>query len=148
MASASASPVFSWENWEPSWAEAAGAGAWADDFDDDFVYHAEEFSPAEAGEELCQLIVDLKLQGKISAKIACYLSYWASKAGAAGPTSELALKPGAKDGSYSARFDVFTGAGVGSLNTYEVEVARCLKGDLGRRWDQLPFFASARSSAG
>ena len=139
MASASASPVFSWENWEPSWAEAAGAGAWADDFDDDFVYHAEEFSQAEAGEELCQLIVDLKLQGKISAKIACYLSYWASKAGAAGPTSELALKPGAKDGSYSARFDVFTGAGVGSLNTYEVEVARCLKGDLGRRWDQLPF---------
>ena len=114
----------SWENWDFGAHPAVGE---------------EEFTPQQAGQQLVDVLIDLKLAGRINATMACIISYWAAKAGAQGPCSQLGQRPDQGSGQYSRHFDKFTDYGVRSMGFYQLPVARRLKVDLGRRWDPLPF---------
>ena len=114
----------SWENW--------AAGSAAGDSE------AEEDVPAgmtleQAGQQFVDLLIDMKLAGRINATQACIISFWAAKAGARGPCSELGKRPGLQSGKYSMSFDKFTQLGPASMDLYQLPIARRLKMDLGRR---------------
>ena len=65
-----------------------------------------EMSREECGDTLHNYLVELKEGGKLSAKQACLLAYWASKAGACGAAAELAFAPGKRTvGHYSRHWD-------------------------------------------
>ena len=59
----------------------------------------EQDSFAKGAEILADYIIQLKAEKVLSAKQACLLAHWASKAGVAGFVNELALEP--KDGRQS-----------------------------------------------
>eukprot|EP00969_Alexandrium_andersonii_P315305 13930147-Alexandrium_andersonii.AAC.1 len=69
---------------------------------DFFRVEEEEEDPVgeEAGEELFDQIVRLRLSGTLSAKEACTLAYWSSRAGATGPVSSLAANPRTSSGNF------------------------------------------------
>eukprot|EP00969_Alexandrium_andersonii_P010227 445846-Alexandrium_andersonii.AAC.2 len=72
-------------SWEddvgPSWEDDEGpAGS---DPDEQFNYDAA--NPDVAGQQLADMLTDMKQRGTISAKQCCILAFWASKAGARGP---------------------------------------------------------------
>ena len=92
----------------------------------------------QAGQQFVDLLIDMKLAGRINATQACIISFWAAKAGARGPCSELGKRPGLQSGKYSMSFDKFTQLGPASMDLYQLPIARRLKMDLGRRWDPLP----------
>lgn len=120
-----------WEGWDdqpdgPSW------GLHGEDYDYTAV------SQDEAGAQLFELLARLKIMSVLSAKQACLVAFWASKAGAIGRVSELAVKPDAQAGKFSARFDKVVGTKISSEGTYSLGLARRLRHDATRRWDQIP----------
>ena len=123
----------SWENWAEPWEHLAPA-SWEDEVEEDPA----QMSAEACGLQLRDLLIDLKLCGKLNATQVCTLAFWAARAGAAGPCHELAVKPGSRSGAYSAHFDKVTLAGPSSIDFYDVPLARRLKGDLGRRWEPVP----------
>ena len=94
--------------------------------------------PEVAGEELVNMIVSLKFAGVISAKQACVLAYWASKAGSSGHVSKLAMRPDQASGEYSRHFDTWTLSGTDSLEAYTFACGRRLHFEVERRFDHLP----------
>ena len=88
MASSSAA-AGTWENWTASWEFSHTAN-----IKDDFMEEGEEanydqFEPDAAGAELADVLVELKLGGKLSATQVGIIAYWAAKAGAVGPAANL-----------------------------------------------------------
>ena len=71
----------------------------------DFDY--ESLSRRAAAELLCEQILDLKQNGKISAKAACVLAFFATKAGVKDSPElcKVAKPPGLQTGKYSRQFD-------------------------------------------
>ena len=63
----------------------------------------------EAGNELAELLLQLRLEGQLSAKHVCTIAYWASKAGAVGPAATLAFRPDAPTGHFQRRLDSVAG---------------------------------------
>ena len=95
----------SWELPERDWEAPDGFGdEWASDSDDEGPSF-DQMTPELAGEYLYEQIVSLKLAGTISAKSACLLCFWASRAGVAGPVAKLAMAPDKQSGKYSRKFD-------------------------------------------
>ena len=98
-----------------SWASAVllGSQGGSDDDDEDppSAGSAADAGLAQvvAGEAFCDLLVELKLVGKISAHICCVLAHFAAEAGACGPARQLGRKPDLQTGKYSAHFDAFLG---------------------------------------
>ena len=70
--------AFPWEANVP-WAGPVVEAAEADESD---PIDYESFSPAECGDELFNLLVELKKRSTLSARHVCVLSFWASRAGA------------------------------------------------------------------
>lgn len=66
---------------------------------------AEPTDAEEAGQELAELLLSLHVDGKLTAKHTCLISYWAAKAGACGPVGELAHRPNAPSGHYQRHLD-------------------------------------------
>ena len=64
-----------------------------------------DISQEEAGDELFELLIDLKSRGKISAVDACLISFWCKAAGGVGKFSGLARRPGLSTGNYSKHYD-------------------------------------------
>eukprot|EP00969_Alexandrium_andersonii_P008456 369064-Alexandrium_andersonii.AAC.1 len=60
---------------------------------------------AECGEEFAALLQEYKRLSILSAKQACLLAFWASKAGADGDAKKLGFRPGAPSGHYSRHWD-------------------------------------------
>eukprot|EP00969_Alexandrium_andersonii_P298083 13174848-Alexandrium_andersonii.AAC.1 len=54
---------------------------------------------------LFSMLVGLYYNGKLSAANLCILSFWAERAGARGPVSTVALRPGLQSGSYQRKLD-------------------------------------------
>ena len=134
----------SWENWRPSWADigpAAAHGAWGDnDSDADDTDALDDITQEAAGQELVATLIDLKNSGCLSAVQACTISWYAAKAGAAGPCAALGVKPGQEcTGAYSRQFDAYTSGGPETMDFYDLPTAHRLKTELGRRWSPLPF---------
>ena len=53
--------------------------------------------------------MQLHVEGHLSAKHACLISYWAAKAGAKGPVKDLAFRPNASTGHYQRHLDAVAG---------------------------------------
>ena len=64
----------------------------------------EELSPAECGQVALEYLDQLKTQGTLSAKQACLIAYWTSRAGAVG-LQDIAYPPNRPSGKYSALWD-------------------------------------------
>jgi hypothetical protein len=65
-----------------------------------------EPSPEEAGACLAEMLIKLKLSGRLYANEACTLAYWAKYAGAIGPVDKLMFHPGAEStGHYNRHFE-------------------------------------------
>ena len=63
----------------------------------------------EAGMEFVDLLLDLKVKGKLSAKDVCTLCWHAKHAGAQGPAQDLAFRPDAPTGHFQRHLDTCTG---------------------------------------
>jgi hypothetical protein len=83
----SSSKQHAWEQYgsQHKW-EADDYDCWKDSDEDELSN-----SPEAAGEELADMLVNLRLRGVLSSKQACVLGHWASLAGAVGPCSEFAI---------------------------------------------------------
>lgn len=66
-------------------------------------------SREEAGRELAELLLTLHVQGQLTAKRACIISWWAHKAGAQGPVKELKHNPKANSGHFQRHLDRVAG---------------------------------------
>ena len=58
-----------------------------------------------AGRELCDLLIYLRLAGRIISKMCCVIAWWANRAGAVGPCEALGKHPWAKSHHYQRHFD-------------------------------------------
>jgi hypothetical protein len=68
-----------------------------------------EPSAEECSQMFLDLLVSLKMSGKMFAKTACLLAYWAKGGGLSGAGTSLAMSPGRTGGVYSAHFDKVIG---------------------------------------
>ena len=57
-----------------------------------------------AGEVLADMLVQMKVKGRLHATEVCVLAFWAAKAGACGFVGRLAYKPGRPTGNYNRHF--------------------------------------------
>jgi len=123
----------SWEGWSASsWLNEEPTGP----DDDEFDYNA---VPVDiATEELFLLIVQLKLQGSLSAKQACCIAFWASKSGVQGEVAKLGLRPDSQSGKFSRRFDEVAGTKPSADGTYMLPVARRRRNDATRVYEPIP----------
>ena len=64
---------------------------------------------AEAGVCLAELLLELHVEGRLTAKAVCGISYWAAKAGARGPVKDLAFRPNAPSGHFQRHLDHIAG---------------------------------------
>ena len=64
---------------------------------DDDADEEEEVTTETAGHELFDYLVELNQVGKLSAKDACPIAFWAVNAGAEGPCKQLGKAPGDKN---------------------------------------------------
>ena len=63
-------------------------------------------SQPRAGRELVDLLIYLRLAGKLSARVVCVLAWWAHRAGACGGVAELGKHPYLRStGQYQRHFD-------------------------------------------
>lgn len=127
----------SWENWAPSWSNARHENVvWPEDPEPpDYS----DITAPEAGEELFLTLVEFKLRGLLSARQTCVLAFWASRAGAVGPASEIALRPEKSSGEYSRHFDkVVAGSTNSDAELYKVPLARRARSDASRLMGEIP----------
>lgn len=103
---------------------------------DDFKYQFVDEDVA--AEEFLTYLVLLKVSGKLSAKQACILAFWACKAGAKG-AKKLAVRPDAPSGRFSYEFDNAMGSFPKDLPSYSVDLAKRRRHDNSRSWEPLPF---------
>jgi len=122
----------SWSRKVHSWQAEDGA-----DPDDSDV---EEIDPEDAGAQLLDLLVDLKVQGKLSATNCCLISFWAARAGAAGGVQQLGKAPGASSGHYSSHFDKVIGHRESEKDLLWVDIPCYRPFDAGRYVRQVPVF--------
>jgi len=92
----------------------------------------EASSQAEAGIELAELLLQLRCDGRLTAKDACLISHWAAEAGAQGPVKELALGPGRPSGHYQRHLDRKAGLRGQSQDFYEIAVPAHTKHNVDR----------------
>ena len=76
----------------------------------------------EAGMEFVDLLLDLKVKGKLSAKDVCTLCWHAKHAGAQGPAQDLAFRPDAPTGHFQRHLDTCTGVGRDVAGAYTLTV--------------------------
>ena len=93
-------PRHSWESAAPSWEADALFESSASEMETEL-----EATGETAGENLVELLLTLYFEGRVSAKTLCVLCWWAHRAGAAGPASNYAFRPGAPSGHYAAHID-------------------------------------------
>lgn len=96
-----------------SWEERR-AYAWDDTTDESESESGDAaLTPEEAGRELADMLISMRLNGRLSAREACVLAHWAYRAGAVGEVKVLAFKPGGASGNYQRHFDMAVGYGAG-----------------------------------
>ena len=72
-------------------------------------------------------------EGRLTAKDTCTIAYWASKAGAAGPVSDIAYRPDASSGHFQRHLDTVGGLKANSALFYQIPVPCHTKHDQRRR---------------
>ena len=133
----------SWENrpadWELPPADPGGGevgvgeepdgGEW--DLEADACYD-EDLSAEAAGSRLADYLIEMHIAGKLSAKLVCEISWFASKAGAVGEVATLMYKPGASTGNYSRHLKRALGLDAHAKELYKITLPGQNKFDLGR----------------
>ena len=90
----------------PAWDIPTGGGdSGAEDSD---IENVDDIGVGDAQQLFCDLLLDLKVRGKLSAKDVCVLSWYASKGGLGGGCQELAYRPDAPSGHFQRRLDAVT----------------------------------------
>ena len=90
-----------------------------------------------AGKHLVNLVLDLVYVGKLSAKDACLLCYWAHRAGATERVGRIGFHPGAQSGQYQRHLDTVLETKMrAEWNTVAVPVHH--KHDASRQVRQVP----------
>lgn len=91
-----------WESYGPLHAGYADVAVapW-DDSDDESA----PVTASEAGNNLGDMLIRLRLAGTISAKQCCVLAHWASLAGAVGPVGDFGAPPDKQSGFYQQKLD-------------------------------------------
>ena len=93
----------------------------------------EDLSPDACSVALFDMLVALKLNGTISAKTACIISFWAKRAGVRGAGAALAMSPKNSGGKWSAHFDKVVGLDEAMANeTYAFDIPGHDRTTLGR----------------
>ena len=108
-----------WERDVPDWdRDDDGAGEQPLD-----PHDYDSLSAEECGNELMEYLVELKrTRAPVTARVACVLAFWASRAGAVGPVAQLGLKPNQQSGKFSVHFDKVTGVNVRDDKLYHMDV--------------------------
>jgi hypothetical protein len=125
----------SWEGWQPA-GDAAPPNWGGIDDSDEFDY--EKVDPETAGDSLYEFLVSLKLDSVISARHACIIAFWATKAGAIGSINLLSLRPDAQSGKFSRKFDSAVGTKPELGNMYSLGLALRPRHDATRVWSEIP----------
>ena len=125
----------SWEGWAPDLNN--DRPAWGN-LGEEANIPWDAIPPAEAGDELCNFLISLKLNGSLSARQACILAFFAFKAGAIGPVQQLAMKPDCQTGKYSQRFDKVAGTKPDTSLMYDLPLALRRRHDTVRTWTEVP----------
>ena len=87
-------------------------------------------------------LVELK-QGNVSIKAnhVCIIAFWASLSGKlSGPINDLALRPNAQSGKFSAHFDKVVGTTLASEAFYELSVPMVSRLDASRRKEAVAVY--------
>lgn len=92
----------------------------------------------EAGEMLAQMLLSMVWAGKMSAKTACVIAWWASRAGAKGPINDLAYRPSAPSGHFSRKVDNVSGIDLRKHKRYLIKVPATTRFDHSRSTIDLP----------
>lgn len=94
----------------------------------------------EAGAALGDLLLELHVSGRLTAKHACLISHYAHKAGACGPVAQYGYKPGAPSGHYQRHLD--KAAGLRDQNLFYHMTVPCFskrsRSRVSRQLDVLP----------
>ena len=110
----SASRRHAWENYE----YAAAAEAPFEDSDDETAPASKE----EAGANLADLLIRLRMSGVLSAKQACVIAWWASQAGAVGPCADFGCAADKNSGFYQRRLDRYLQVGEPGQKFYFLDI--------------------------
>eukprot|EP00969_Alexandrium_andersonii_P244068 10784120-Alexandrium_andersonii.AAC.1 len=134
MAAAASS---SWSVRQPSWVSEASSSEQPSAPDAGFLESGVEDDPEavsaiEAGEEFGELLIQLKRSGTLSARQACLLAFWASKAGCTGVANTLAFRPGAPTGHYIRHWDAATKSKLDKKGLYHLQVPQYQRCDATR----------------
>ena len=108
----------SWETRQYSRLEEPQPAAAGSDEEEDT--DEEGMSPEEASTEFFNLLVRFKMQGVLTAKHACILSFWAKAAGMTGDGASLALSPRTTGGNFSSHFDLVVGVHLDPSSFYGI----------------------------
>ena len=126
------SAAFQRQPWERS-PDPWEAGAASDSESD-----SEHAEGEEAGEALAQMLLHMVFAGKMSAKTACVIAWWASRAGAVG-IKDLAFRPSdPATGHYQRKIDSISGIDLRNHNRYLMTVPGTLRYDCSRSTFELP----------
>eukprot|EP00969_Alexandrium_andersonii_P290795 12853386-Alexandrium_andersonii.AAC.1 len=99
----------------------------------------EDPSGAEAGEVFTELLLSMLWRGqKMSAKAACCLSYWAARAGAAGPVAAYGYNPTAPSGHFQRHIDKVSGMNTKNEEQFMLDVAMHDRHDASRTVHKVP----------
>jgi hypothetical protein len=130
----------SWESYDHAWANDRGDAFANGDSDEEDTFDEQG---EEAGVLLMDFLLALHYGGHLSAKSLCVLSWWASRAGAAGPAGKFAFRPNAPTGHFQRHIDSASGCKLSDLkkSMLTIPVPRYTKHDAGRSVHMLPFRA-------
>ena len=111
----------------PSQPPESESGEWSEDSDTEWY---KDICPEEAGATLVELLVNLHLEGKLSAKNLCVLCFYAEKAGVSA-AKDLSYKPDTKAVGHFSRH-VGRILGSDKINSYKLKIPSHCKNDVTR----------------
>jgi hypothetical protein len=79
-------------------------------------------TPAQSSQELADLLGELKLRGKLSARDVCLISWYAKLAGLTGAAADFAFRPSAPTGHYNRHFKAVLKLGMEVESSYTFAV--------------------------
>ena len=124
-----------------SWEDSEGGHSWEQPpalGEDASADGNESLTREAAGREFADLLVDLYLRGQVAAKFVCTAAFWASKAGACGPCSVLAMHPSSSTGNFAKHLAVVLDMKNDDGKFLQMSVPAYRRYDLSRGVHELP----------
>lgn len=113
-------PVNMWQRPRAAWDYDDDVAAEGDPHPDDIG--DDEVTPEIAGQEFADMLFDLKVKGRLSARDVCVLSFYASLAGLVGPACDFGFRPSAPTGHFQRHLDTIVGTNTKVEGAYMLTV--------------------------